>query len=106
MSGYANVYILYAQLVSMQISAMLLQKDWEVAINSAITDHKLAYRISMALVNIYSVWNLGLGRSIIPSVCVIPGLGTLHGLALEYLNAVFRLVLIITVYVLSGTTCS
>ena len=37
---------------------------------------------------------------------MIPGLGTLHGLALEYLNAVFRLVLIITMYVLSGTTCS
>ena len=105
-SGYANAYILYAQLVSMQINAMLLQKDWEVAVNSAITDPKLAYRISIALVNIYSVWNLGLGRSIIPSVCVIPGLGTLHALALEYLNAVFRLVLIITVYVLSGTTCS
>ena len=58
------IHTLYAQLVSMQINAMLLQKDWEVAVNSAITDPKLAYRISIALVNIYSVWNLGLGRSI------------------------------------------
>ena len=57
-SGYANAYILYAQLVSMQINAMLLQRDWEVVMNSTITDPKLAYRISMALVNVYSVWNL------------------------------------------------
>ena len=84
----------------MQISAMLLQRDWEVVINSTITDTKLAYKISMALVNVYSVWNLGLGRSIIPSVCVIPGLGTLGGMALKYLNAVIGLVLIITKYVL------
>ena len=97
------IYILYAQLVSMQINTMLLQKDWEMAINFKVPLQilrKLAYRISMALVNIYSVWNLGLGRSIIPSVCMIPGLGTLHALALGYLNAVFRLVLIITVNIL------
>ena len=99
-SGYANAYILYAQLVSMQINAMLLQRDWEVVMNSTITDPKLAYRISMALVDVYSVWNLDFGQSILPSVCVIPGLGNMAALALEYLNAVFGLVLIITVYVL------
>ena len=99
-SGYANAYILYAQLVSMQINAMLLQRDWEVVMNSTITDPKLAYRIAMALVDVYSVWNLDFGQSILPSVCVIPGLGNMAALALEYLNAVFGLVLIITVYVL------
>ena len=84
----------------MQINAMLLQKDWEVVMNSTITDPKLAYRISMALVNIYSVWNLDFEQSILPSVCMIPGLGNMAALALGYLNAVFGLVLIITVYVL------
>ena len=99
-SGYANAYILYAQLVSMQINAMLLQRDWEVVVNSTITDPKLPNRIAMALVDVYSVWNLDFGRSILPSVCVIPGLGNLGALALGYLNAVFGLVLIVTVYVL------
>ena len=60
--GYANAYILYAQLVSMQINAMLLQRDWEVVMNSNITDPKLAYRITVGLVNVYSIWNLGLGH--------------------------------------------
>ena len=84
----------------MQINAMLLQKDWEVVMNSTITDPKLAYRISMALVNVFSVWNLDFEQSILPSVCVIPGLGNMAALTLGYLNAVFGLVLIITVYVL------
>ena len=73
--------------------------------NSTITDPKLAYRISMALVNVFSVWNLDFEQSILPSVCVIPGLGNMAALALGYLNTVFGLVLIVTVYV-SGTTCS
>ena len=99
-SGYANAYILYAQLVSMQINAMLLQRDWEAVVNSTITDARLPHMLAMALVDVYSVWNLDFGRSILPSVCVIPGLGNLGALALGYLNAVFGLVLIITVYVL------
>ena len=68
--------------------------------NSSIRDPKLTYGISMALVKVYSIWNLDLERFILPSVCMGPGLGTLQAMALGYLNAVFRLVLIITVYVL------
>ena len=47
--------------------------------------------------DVYSVWNLNFGWSILPSVCRLGNMGIL---ALGHLNAVFGLVLIITVYVL------
>ena len=93
-SGYANGYILFAQLMSLQINVIYLKDDW-AAVVSAQSD-----KIAMSLVAVYSVWNLDLGRSILPNLCLSHFIGNVHAIAFQYITALYGLVLIITVYVL------
>ena len=96
-SGYANAYILFAQLMSLQINVIYLKDDWGAAVSE---NHHPPDKIAMSLIVAYSVWNLDLGRSILPSLCLGHSIGNVHAIAFQYIAALYGLVLIITVYVL------
>ena len=92
-SGYANTYILYAQLVSLQINVLYLQSDWE----SVGTNLSVVVR---PLIAVYSMWNLDLTKGLLPSMCIGPNVNSMLAIMFQYFIAVYGLVLIITVYVL------
>ena len=93
-SGYANAYILYAQLVSLQINVLALQSDWE----SVKTN--LSPVVCSPLIAVYSVWNLDLAKSFLPNMCIGSNVNSLLAITFQYFVAVYGLVLIIIVYVL------
>ena len=96
-SGYANLYILYAQLITMQLNVIILEEHWI----SLTSDSSIASSIVLPLISIYSMWSLDLGRCITPNVCTNHHFSNyLHPFLLQYLIAIYGLVLIITVYVL------
>ena len=91
--GYANAYILYAQLVSLQINVLYLQSDWEsVGTNLSV--------VVKPLIAVYNVWNLDLAKGLLPSMCIGPNVNSMLAIAFQYFIAIYGLVLIITVYVL------
>ena len=98
-SGYANSYILYAQLVSVQISAINIKADWEEILKQSNASN-LADVITRPLLSVYSMWNLDLGRSALPNLCLGNNIGSLHAIAFQYFTALYALVLITMVYVL------
>ena len=96
-SGYANLYILYAQLVIMQLNVIILEKHWI----SLTSDSSIASSIVIPLISVYSIWSLDLGRCIAPNLCSNHHFSNyLHPFLLQYVIAIYGLVLIITVYVL------
>ena len=97
-SGYANGYILFAQVVSMQINVMRLENDWLSVIQT--NDTTLADRIVIPLISVYSIWNLDFGRCITPYLCLGNNVGHLHAFGFQCITAVYGIVLTITVYVL------
>ena len=96
-SGYANTYIFFAQMVSMQINVIQLERDWiNVLANTSSADD-----IVIPLISVYSIWSLDLGRCIAPNLCSNHHFSNyLHPFLLQYVIAIYGLVLIITVYVL------
>ena len=91
--GYANAYILYAQLVSLQINVLYLRSDWEsVGTNLSV--------VVSPLIAVYSVWNLDLVKSLLPNMCLGSNIDSMLAIMFQYFIAVYGLVLIITVYVL------
>ena len=95
-SGYANTYIFFAQMVSMQTNVIDLERDW---INIYISNSS-ADNIVIPLISVYSIWSLDFGRCIAPNLCLNHHVNNFHAFVLQYFIAVYGLVLIITVYVL------
>ena len=92
-SGCANAYILYAQLVSLQINVLYLRSDWEsVGTNLSV--------VVSPLIAVYSVWNLDLVKSLLPNMCLGSNINSMLAIMFQYFIAIYGLVLIITVYVL------
>ena len=95
-SGYANAYIFFAQIVSMQINVIQLERNWvNVLANTSSADD-----IVIPLISVYSIWSLDLGRCIAPNLCTNHHITNIHAFLFQYIIALYGLVLIITVYVL------
>ena len=93
-SGYANSYILFSQIVSLQVS--IINIEYGLAF---ITKNYLhATYITLTLVSFYSIWNLDLGRSLTPNVCVGHSIETIDSIALQYMSAFYGLGLVFITY--------
>ena len=64
-----------------------------------ITDLSGTNFILFALLTFYGIWNLDFFRYFLPSFCISNDMTTLHTLALEYVVAIYPLLLIVIVYV-------
>ena len=53
---------------------------------------------ALAIISFYGIWNLDFFRYFIPSFCISSDLTTLHTLALEYVVAIYPLVLTVVIY--------
>ena len=93
-SGYANSYILFSQMVSLQIN--IIHIEYRLAF---ITKNFLrASLITLTLESFYSIWSLNLGRTVFPNVCVGHSIGTINSIALEYISAFYGLGLVFITY--------
>ena len=89
-SGYANMYILFSQIASLQINVLSIMKLTQ--------NNLLPNRITLTLVSFYSIWNLDLGRSLIPNLCVGHSIETIDSIALQYMSAFYGLGLVFITY--------
>ena len=77
-----------------------MKADWEEVISQSNTSSHTVDKITRPLLCVYSIWNLDLGRSALPNLCLGNNIGSMHAIAFQYFTALYALVLIIVVYVL------
>ena len=56
------------------------------------------YFFELAIISFYAIWNLDFFRYFIPSFCISSDITTLHTLALEYVVAIYPLLLTVIIY--------
>ena len=64
----------------------------------SITNLTMLHALELAIITFYGIWNLDLFRYFIPSFCISSDLTMLHTLALEYVVAIYQLVLTVVIY--------
>ena len=89
-SGYANIYILFSQIASLQINVLSILKLTQ--------NNFLAKHYTFTMVSFYSMWNLDLGRSLTPNLCVGHSIETIDSLVLQYMSAFYGLGLVFITY--------
>ena len=92
-SGPANGFVFFAQALT---ATFAIDGDGTIPL-TRIT--RSADALQLVYLLPYSIWNLNFFRDIFPPYCLSPHLGMLGIIALDYLTAVYPLVLIVTVYV-------
>ena len=93
-SGYANTYILFSQMVSLQINVLVIK--YRLAFLTQ--NYFLANHITLTLQSFYSIWNLDLGQSLTPNECVGHSIETIDSIALQYMSAFYGLGLVFITY--------
>ena len=93
-SGYANSYILFSQIASLQINIIFMMRQLALGAQNYL----YPTYITLTLVSFYSIWNLDLRQTLSPDVCVGYGIGTIDSIALQYMSAFYGLGLIFITY--------
>ena len=93
-SGYANTYILFSQIASLQINVLFI--TYQLAFVTRNYLH--ASHITLTLVSFYSLWSLDLGRILTPNACVGHSIETIDSIALHYISAFYGLGLVFITY--------
>ena len=88
------LFFFYSQVISCTPQARIVLFALERFINHTVI---ISAKI---LLTIYGVWNLDFFRAVLPNICL--NLGTLPTLALDYVLAIYPLVLVIITYILIG----
>ena len=88
-SGYANTYILFAQMVSMQMNVVNLERDWISFVSNTSGTCSSAENVVIPLISVYSIWSLDLGRCIAPNLCVNHHVNNFHAFVLQYFIAIY-----------------
>lgn len=92
-SGWLNGYVLLTQMTTIRGMAMLLST------NNKIAQEKI-HLMDKYVLTIMSIWNLDFFRSVYDPFCLHPSLSALPVLTLDYLVAIYPLVLIALTYLL------
>ena len=96
-SGYANAFILFAQVVTLPTNAVAFQTSWSNALDGHLG---LSSVIALSLMAFYSIWSLDMGQIIAPDICLKGHYGVGKGLIIQYVTGFYCLFLIIVLYVL------
>uniref|UniRef100_A0A1X7UXK4 TRP C-terminal domain-containing protein n=1 Tax=Amphimedon queenslandica TaxID=400682 RepID=A0A1X7UXK4_AMPQE len=89
-SGYANGYILYAQVISFRLMSLEFINGWK----SNFNDTKVKF-----IVGLYSVWSFQLGHLVLNSICTVKEAPQLMSVALQYTSVFYALLLAFIGYV-------
>ena len=111
-TGHANVFLLYAQTVALPINILAIKRDWTYALKECNPYHMHHHHhhhlscknvpdiLSKAILQIYGMWNLDVLAGIFPPICTRTNLGILNLFLLQYITAIYPLVLIAVAYLL------
>ena len=92
-SGPLNVFIFSAQVIASTMNA-------NNSFSTAYATQSWFRIIQYILITFYGFWNLDFFHSVIPPFCLSKNITTLHALALQYLPALYPLLLIVVTYIL------
>ena len=93
-SGVMNAFILLCQTMSLPALSRISSLSLEFLYGSG----SAVLSVYAVTFTIYSMWNLDFFRLLYPPFCLHPGTTTLQVLALDYVVAVYPLVLLVVVY--------
>lgn len=96
-SGKTNALIFYCQMVALPANVNQIYHNIEILFGPSTS-------VSYILLNIvilpYSLWNLDILRTIVPPFCLSQNLRMIDALALDYITAIYPLLLVILCYAL------
>ena len=90
-AGYANCYIAYSQIISLQINTLLMTHSSKMFTNDTVA-------VSLVL-SLYRVWSFQVGHVISSHLCVHSDIGQLTTVALQYTSVFYALLLAFIGYV-------
>ena len=97
-AGYANTYILYSQLMTVQINVVVLINQLDTIRQH--TTAEVGPTLIYILLAFYSIWNLKLGQFMFPDVCIKHHIDNMAVILLNYTSAFLGLLLVFITYVL------
>lgn len=93
-SGSAKAFVFFSQMATIPTVIYTLQEQ----INMFVSNNWSQSVILSVFVLPYSIWNLDFLRTILPPFCLAPSISMIHVMTLNYISAVYSLLLIIVVY--------
>ena len=101
MDERANAFILYAQVVSLNFNLLDLHRSWVLMLPLEYRNSSLPIGLTKAISYIYGVWNLDVAQGLFPGdLCLSGNITILTAFCLQYVTALFPLVLMLITYVL------
>ena len=94
--GSANLFVLYAQALTLPMNVVLLKRDWLAVTSTTHTSDIMTGFVSV----LYGIWNLDFLRGVLPDMCIKSNLSMIQLLTLDYITAVYPLFLIGFTYLL------
>ena len=95
-NGKTNTLVLLCQIVSLPLNVVTLQATIRVIIHSPI----LSKIIQLIILAPYSIWNLDSFKLLIPPFCLVQKAKMIHVLTLNYVTAIYPLLLVVLCYLL------
>lgn len=98
MEERANAFILFAQVISLEFNLLNIYGAWTDVLgsNSTVSPKQLAKAIG----GVYGIWNLDIARGILPNLCLTGHVTILEAFSLQYVTAIYPLILIFLTYIL------
>ena len=100
MDERANAFILHAQVVSLNYNLLDLYRVWVLVLPHEYRNSSLPIGLTKAIGYIYGVWNLDVAQGLFADLCLSGNITILTAFCLQYVTALFPLVLMLITYVL------
>ena len=95
-SAATNAFIFFSQVISLPFEVLLIKTSLNMLLNRSW----LARALSSILVFPYSIWSLDFSSITGPNFCLSQSISVLHILALQYISAVYPLVLSMVAFII------
>ena len=92
----ASSFILIAQIISLPINVVTIQRDWAVVLDNP----NIARGLADVVEAVYGIWSLNIPSGIFYPICVHMTLTPIEAFALKYVEGIFPVMLILIVYIL------
>ena len=92
-SAEMNTFVFLCQIITCASTLSVCYMYVHYAANSTVIHY-----FELAIITFYGIWNLDFFRYFIPSFCISSDMSTLHTVALDYIVAIYPLVLTVVIY--------
>lgn len=96
-ADWANLFIIFAQTISLPINLVTVERNWHYALGNDTNKAEILARVPAT---VYGIWNLEFSQGLIPPLCVDKSISALGVISLQYLSALYILLLVVVTYIL------